>query len=70
MLTINQVLQIPVSEIITENTTYTVKRGDTLYQIANNFGVSVSEIMNLNNLTSTLLNIGDILIIPNRETDF
>ena len=70
LLTINQVLQIPVQEIITENTTYTVRRGDTLYQIANNFGVSVSEIMNLNNLDSTLLNIGDILLIPNRITDY
>jgi len=70
LLTINQVLQIPTSEVITENTTYTVRRGDTLYQIANNFGVSVSEIMNLNNLSSTLLNIGDILLIPNRTTDY
>ena len=70
LLNINQVLQIPITEIITENTTYTVKRGDTLYGIANNFGVSVSEIMNLNNLNSTLLNVGDILLIPNRTTDY
>lgn len=70
LLTINQVLQIPTNETTTENTTYTVRKGDTLYQIANNFGVNVSEIMNLNNLTSTLLNIGDILIIPNRTTDY
>lgn len=70
LLTINQVLQIPVEEITTENTTYTVRSGDTLYQIANNFGVSVSEIMNLNNLSSTLLSIGDTLLIPNRITDY
>ena len=70
LLTINQILQIPVEETITQNTTYIVKRGDTLYQIANNFGVSVSEIMNLNNLDNTLLNIGDTLLIPNRVTDY
>ena len=70
LLTINQVLQIPVEETITENTTYTVRNGDTLYGIANNFGVSVSEIMNLNNLDSTLLTVGDTLLIPNRVTDY
>lgn len=69
-LTISQILQIPVEEIQTENTTYTVKRGDTLYSIANNFRVTVSEIMNLNNMTSTLLSIGQTLLIPNRTTDF
>ena len=70
LLTINQVLQIPVEEITSENTTYTVRRGDTLYQIANNFGVSVSEIMNLNNLSSTSIVVGDTLLIPNRITDY
>ena len=70
LLTVNQILQIPVEEISSENTIYTVRSGDTLYQIANNFGVSVSEIMNLNNLSSTLLVVGDTLLIPNRITDY
>ena len=40
------------------------------YQIANNFGVSVAEIMNLNNLTSTLLSVGQTLLIPTRILDY
>jgi LysM repeat protein len=46
------------------NQTYTVKRGDTLYGISNQYGVSVNDIININNLKSTVLSIGQILIIP------
>lgn len=47
------------------NQTYTVKAGDTLYGISNQFGVSVSELTNLNNVDANNLQIGQILIIPN-----
>ena len=46
------------------NQTYTVKRGDTLYGISNQYGVSVNDIINTNNLKSTVLSIGQILKIP------
>ncbi len=45
--------------------TYTVKRGDTLYGISNQFGVSVTELARLNNIYGSLLNIGQVLEIPN-----
>ncbi len=70
LLTVNQILQIPFSETTTETITYVVKRGDTLYQIANNFGVTIDEIMNLNNLDSTILTIGDTLLIPSKNLDY
>lgn len=44
--------------------TYTVKQGDTLYGISNQYGVSVTDIMNLNNLKSNTLQIGQVLKIP------
>ena len=44
--------------------TYTVKKGDTLYNIAKNYNVSVSELKNINNLTSNILTIGQKLSIP------
>ena len=43
---------------------YTVKKGDSLYKIANNYNTSVSIIQSLNNLTNNNLSIGQVLKIP------
>ena len=68
-LSINQELLIPIGNNSNQgnNNTeyYTVQRGDSLYKIANKFNVSVDDIIKANNLTTTLLQIGDQLIIPN-----
>ena len=47
----------------TNEVTYTVKKGDSLYSIAKKYNTSVSNIINKNMLTSTNLSIGQILII-------
>ena len=44
--------------------TYTVKKGDSLYVIANKYGITVDELKAANNLSSNLLNIGQTLLIP------
>ncbi len=44
--------------------TYTVKAGDTLWNIAKRYNTTVEELMRLNNLTSDLINIGKVLIVP------
>lgn len=46
------------------NQTYVVKPGDTLWGISNQFGVSVTELARLNNVTADTLQIGRVLIIP------
>ena len=47
------------------NQTYTVKRGDTLYGISNQYGVSVTDLANANNIsTNATLQIGQTLTIP------
>ena len=67
-LSINQVLLIPVEdessvEVPSSSEYYTVKAGDSLYAIANKYGMSVDELKDLNNLTSNLLTIGQRLRI-------
>ena len=47
------------------NQTYTVKAGDTLYGISNQFGVSVTELAELNGIKGSSLGIGTVLKIPN-----
>lgn len=66
-LSIGQKLLIPVTNAVPEGTTkyYEVQRGDSLYSIANKFDVTVDDIIRANNLSSTILQIGDRLIIPN-----
>jgi peptidoglycan DL-endopeptidase LytF len=79
LLALGQVLQIPIppapivpEQPVTPPTTYTVKAGDTLYDIARRFGTTVTAIMQLNNLTTTALSIGQVLQIPsgNPERSF
>ena len=41
-----------------------VKKGDTLYSIARDYGTTVTAIQNLNNLSSSSLSIGQQLLIP------
>ncbi|WP_461246818.1 LysM peptidoglycan-binding domain-containing protein [Treponema sp. R6D11] len=47
---------------------YTVIAGDSLYLIAQKFNTTVQAIMQLNNLTSTNLSIGQVLMIPGGTT--
>ncbi len=46
---------------------YTVKRGDNLSEIALRFGLSLSELKRLNNLTSNTIRIGQQLTLPGNE---
>ena len=44
--------------------TYIVKKGDTLYGISNQYGVSVTELARINGVDANTLQIGQVLQIP------
>ena len=73
LLSIGQIINIPSSttivtpsedDIINEENTYIVQRGDTLWSISRKFGVSVDDIKNANNLTNEILTIGSTIVVP------
>ena len=61
---IGQKLLIPIqNNTNTDDKTYTVEKGDTLWSVAKKNNITVNELKEKNNLTSNLLKIGQILII-------
>ena len=64
-LSIGQILKIPVKSIdIGETDIYQVEKGDTLYSIANKYGISVQELKDINDLSTDNLSIGQLLKVP------
>ena len=57
----------PPNGSINDSNIYIVKKGDSLWSIANNNNITVDELKRINNLTSNLINIGQRLAIPTRE---
>ena len=63
-LSIGQKLKIPSNNSDESLTTYVVKSGDSLWSIAQKYNTTVDDIIKVNNLKSTLLSIGQTLLIP------
>ena len=69
-LSVGQVLKLSYdteNEDIKESNIYTVKKGDSLWLIANKYGTTVNELKSANNLKSNTLSIGQTLIIPEKK---
>ena len=69
ILYVGQTLRVPeYYKAEDTNISYVVKRGDSLYSIARQYGVNVNDLKRINNLTSDLLSIGQIINIPSSTT--
>ena len=65
LLSIGQRLKIKESD--DNQNIYIVKKGDTLYKIANMYGTTVDNLKALNNLKNNNLSIGQKLIVPSKN---
>jgi len=65
LLTLTIVLSaFPIQTVEAQGTSYTVQAGDNLSRLARKFGVTVEAIQKANNLSGTVIFIGQVLIIP------
>ena len=75
ILQVGQILKLPTSKVeqstVNDYLIYTIKPGDNLYNIAKNYNITLDELINFNEQASTLLHIGEQLLIPinNKTTD-
>lgn len=58
------VLLLAAALLLGAASAYTVKPGDTLYSIARTHGITVTELMRLNGLTETTIEVGQTLRLP------
>lgn len=68
LIMIGKILNIPKASMSTSTNTYTVKAGDTLWNIAKRYNTTVEKLMDLNNLSTDLIMIGQQLTVPNNNT--
>lgn len=50
-----------LSELSNSGSSYDVKKGDTLYSISTNFGMTIDELKKINNISSNNINVGQTL---------
>lgn len=61
--TVNQPQQDSISKTTPDDKIYTVKQGDTLYNISKRFGITVDDLKELNKLSDAGIKIGQKLVV-------
>ena len=56
-----QILRVQNFEDLFNSDTWTVVKGDTLYNISKRTNTTIEQLMELNNLSSSLIKIGQVL---------
>lgn len=73
VLKIGQTLKVKKEQIDDDEqsiNTYTVQKGDSLYAIAKMYDTSVEELKEINNLSTNVLQIGQVLKIPSKYKEY
>lgn len=68
VLQVGQILLIPGTDTTSPSFSYSVRAGDTLWLLAQRFNTTVAALRALNSLTSDVLHIGQILLIPGTDS--
>lgn len=73
MIYVGQTLKIPSEQTTVPaptagTTTYKVVSGDTLWALAARFNTTVDKLVSMNNLTNTILSVGQVLTVPAATT--
>ncbi|WP_246197271.1 LysM peptidoglycan-binding domain-containing protein [Cytobacillus depressus] len=61
---VGQSLLIPNEQVVKKSTSYTIQKGDTLYSLAKQYGVSVEDLKKKNNIQLDQLSVGGQIIVP------
>lgn len=63
-LTPDQKIQIPIKKVELDTKKYEVQKGDTLIGISNKFNVNLNLLLATNNIKSSKIIVGDVIVIP------
>ncbi|RLD11487.1 MAG: hypothetical protein DRI44_03390 [Chlamydiae bacterium] len=63
---VSETVEVEVEAPKSETEIYTVQSGDSYWKIAKKFGVTSTELMSLNNTSSSLIRVGQKILVPRR----
>ena len=69
LISVDQTLIIPGTTAPSTAVTYVVQENDTLASIALNFGISVEQLKQANNITDDIFFVDQVLFIPGQQTE-
>mgnify|MGYP003302937479 CR=1 FL=1 len=67
ILSIGQIIYLQEKNMSNDYDTYEVVKGDSLWGISKKFNIRVNDLIDLNNLTSNTITIGQKLLVPKQE---